>query len=250
MPYDFEYDIYKQPGRGRELSERRQLLILMLPMIGGMLSTLFVWLSISPGFLSRFVSDGMDAYALLDGYSRWTFNLITACIAGLVVVILGIAATVIFVLRHLDVRDKMFSSGLLLIVVALCLHGIGWLMVISEDVPGLMTKAGEDIAQLESGQLEQATVWLNPKHERARLPGPYGDGQPEPVTEYHGISFQTDGRWVDFLVPDALGFSLDPDAMYSEEHSIDWNEQHARQYRIAYTSNLRIAVSIEGLALP
>lgn len=250
MANDFEYDIYRQPGRPRELSERKQLLILLLPFLGAVLSTLFVWFSISPAFLGRFLRAGMGAAALLGGHARWTFNLITACIAGLVVLLITVGAAAIFVLRRLDIGDQLFKRGLLLIFAAFCLHGIGWVMIVSEDVPGLRAQAREDIAQLEGGRLEEVTVWLNPKHERARLPGPYSDGQPEPVTEYHGVSRETGGRWVDFLVPDTLGFSLDPDAMYSEGQSIGWNEQNARQYRIACTSNLRMVVSIEQLALP
>ena len=74
-------------------------------------------------------------------------------------------------------------------------------MLVSEDVPSLILQADEDIRQIRTGQLKEVTVWLSPKSRSVRLPGPYAQGQPEPVTRYGGIGWETDGKWVHFYLP-------------------------------------------------
>ena len=93
-------------------------------------------------------------------------------------------------------------------------------------------------------------MWLSPKASSGKLPGPYTEGQPEPVTVYGGIGEDTGGRWMHFYVPDCLDFSLDQDALYRENESIQWNEQHAQRYRLLVTENFRLAVSVEPAGDP
>ena len=120
----------------------------------------------------------------------------------------------------------------------------------SENIPRLISQVREDIEQIENDQLREVTVWLSPKSHAARFPGPYSEGQPELLTRYGGISTDTEGQWVDFYVPDYLDFSLDQDALYNENESIDWNEEHARQYRLRVTDNFSLVVSAEPVEMP
>lgn len=139
----------------------------------------------------------------------------------------------------------MWSTTFLMVislVVPLFLSGA---MIAIENIPGQLSQANADLAQIENGQLQEVTVWLSPKIHKSHLPGPYTKGQPEPVMDYGGISDDTNGRWVHFYVPDCLNFSLDQNALYDENESIAWNEENARQYTIRYTENFHLVASVE-----
>lgn len=123
-------------------------------------------------------------------------------------------------------------------------------MIAIENIPGQLSQANADLAQIKNGQLQEVTVWLSPKIHKSHLPGPYTKGQPEPVMDYGGISDDTNGRWVHFYVPDCLGFSLDQNALFDENESIEWNEEYAQKYRLCYTSNFNLVVSAEPVGQP
>ena len=125
---------------------------------------------------------------------------------------------------------------------------IAGFLAVSRPVPVYPVFLKYVVSVQESGQLQEAIVWLTPNGRPSRLPGPYGEGQPEPVTLYRGIGAGTDGMWADFYLPNCLHFSPDPDAPYRENESISWNREHARQYLIRYTENFRLAVSVEPVA--
>lgn len=216
----------------------------VLPFVGMFLGLLLLLLSIRPEFLELLVGDAPSPEALLRGYRSWYIAIMAAFSAAVLLAAAGVAISVWKGLRTIS------SVRIMILSLAFPIF-IGGFMLVSERVPALFAQASEDIAQIESGQLREVTVWLSPKSRAARLPGPYAEGQPEPVTRYGGISQETNGVWVEFYVPDCLHFSLDQNALYQEEESILWNEEHARQYRICYTENFCLAVSVEpvgGLA--
>lgn len=122
---------------------------------------------------------------------------------------------------------------------------LGVAMLGQEDVPGLLARSGEDLAQLESGQLEQTTVWLSPRTQREGLPGPYAEGQPEPVTQYSATGASADPTWTPFYIPDCLGFAPDRQTLYNGNESISWNEENSQQYRLSYTTQFHLVVSVE-----
>lgn len=219
-----------------------ETLTIFLPLGGMMLGLVVVAFSISPPFMEWLLGGALSPGALLQGYSHWY-------LAILVAVVLGVLLTVIAVV--LMARRRVWSAPIVtLMALSIGLLALlGGIMIAKEDVPGLFWQAREDLAQIESDQLREVTVWLSPKSRSARLPGPYTAGQPTLVARYGGISEDTGGEWVEFYVPDCLGFSLDPNALYEENESIAWNRENARQYRLRVTEHFRLVISVEPLGV-
>ncbi len=205
-------------------------------------SSFLVWIALlyvtGPSFLGKFVNSQQTPRELLAGYIHWYEILIAA---AKLAILFGAVSLFAFFWKGMKNLLSYLLIGLSLFVTFLM---CGWILTF-EDVPLLLSQAKEDLAQIESSQLNQAVVWFSPKSRAARLPGPYTDGQAEPLTRYGGIGVDTDGVWVHFYVPEGLGFSLNPDALYDETESVSWNEEHAEQYQISYTENFHIVVSAE-----
>ncbi len=216
----------------------KQVFATVLPFIGMFLGIFIIWLSISPAFLEFLVGNAPFPKALLQGYRNWYIAILGAVVVAVLLTVVGVI---------LSARKGLRTwKSIVIMVVSLAFPiFFGGAMIASENIPALLYQANEDLAQIESGQLQEATVWFSPKSRTARLPGPYGKGQPEPVTDYRGIGDDTGRKWVDFYVPNCLHFSLDQSALYNENESINWNETHARQYLVHYTENFRLVVSVE-----
>ena len=204
---------------------------------------LIIWFSISPIFLDLLVGGARSPEALLQGYSNWYIAIMGAVAAA---VLLTVASAVFSVKKGLGSPG---SVVLMIVCIAFPLL-LGGAMIAMENVPELFFQAREDLAQIESGQLQEATVWLSPKSRAARLPGPYSEGQPEPVTRYGGIGEDTDDTWALVYVPNCLEFSLDQNALYHENESISWNEENAQQYRLRFTEHFCLVVSVEPVETP
>lgn len=133
-----------------------------------------------------------------------------------------------------------FVCGFLCFLIVLGSGG----MLAQEDLAKLPFQAREDLSQIEAGFLQTAEVWISPNCRPARLPGPYGEGQPELTTLYGVISEDTEFQWVRVYVPHALGFSVDQSRLFDEEKTLGWNWEHARRYQVRYTSGLHVAVEL------
>lgn len=226
---------------GRKRMSSREVLGIFVPFGGMFLGFVALWLSFSPGLLQQLVGKADTPTALLQGYRNWYMILMAAVALS---VLLPAAGSV-------WAAKKKFLSSIKL--TAICISFpllIGGAMLAIEDVPGLWIEAGADLEQVNTENLQEVTVWLSPKASSGKLPGPYTEGQPEPVTVYGGIGEDTGGRWMHFYLPDCLHFSLDQDALYHENKSIQWNEQHAQRYRLLVTENFRLAVSVEPAGDP
>lgn len=236
---DGESDVDGAAPPGKEAARVPRLLF--LPFAGMFAGLVLDYLAISPALLDFLTSGARTPEDLLMGYLWWYALIMYAVGLSILLVAAGI---IVFVKKggiHIPMAKRMMAVCFGITVF------VGGAMVATEDVPGLYARAGEDLTRIEEGKLPEVTVWLSPKTRRARLPGPYSGGQPEPVTQYGGISRDTGGKWVHFYVPDYMNFSLDQEALYRESRSIQWNEVHARKYRIRYTEHLRLVVSAEPL---
>lgn len=194
-------------------------------------------LVISDTVLEWLVGEEPGALALLLGYHKQYI----LCIVLLVVsVVMAVAGSVI------SIRWGIKSQGAnkLIAVCVVCILVIPTVMILLEDIPSLIVQAQEDIDQIHSGSTEEAVVWFSPQARSAYLPGPSGA---ELVTRYVGIGDDTGGRWEHFYVPNSLGFSMNEDALYNENRSIQWNEEHASRYRVEYTTNFCLVVSVEEI---
>lgn len=220
-----------------------QMIATSAPFIGLFLGILILWLSISPAVAGIFVDDTQSPELLLQGYRNWYIMILAAIALSLLLTVAGI---VISAKKGMRVK---YSVKLMVVSLILPLL-LGGFMITKEDIPGLISQASDDLAQIKNGQLQEVTVWLSPKAHESQLPGPYTKGQPEPVMDYGGISDDTNGIWVHFYVPDSLGFSLDQNALYNENESIEWNEENAQMYHLRYTSNFNLVVSVEPVGQP
>ena len=241
LPQGSPHSWQREDKEMRVKADSKRVFATVLPFIGMVLGILIIWFSISPSFLNLLVGNAKSPEALLRGYRNWYSAILGAVAVSTLPPSVGVVISALKGLRT--------SGAILLMPLALGFPiFLGGAMVGSENIPALLNRAHADMAQLESGQLQEAIVWLTPNGRPSRLPGPYGEGQPEPVTLYRGIGAGTDVMWADFYLPNCLHFSPDPDAPYRENESISWNREHARQYLIRYTENFRLAVSVEPVA--
>lgn len=141
-------------------------------------------------------------------------------------------------------------SGFLGLVPILAMYLLLCVMVFSEEVPALYTKARADMAQIQAGQCETVTVWLSPKAREWHIDGPYSSRQPTLLTRYGAISEDTGGKWLALYVPYGLDFGLDPDKLYDETRSILWNAENAQMYEVNYTSGFFLIDSITPVETP
>lgn len=190
------------------------------------------------------------ARLLLEGYQFWYLAMILFFGVLLLSYVLFLARLLPLAARRTPRPDS--ARGLFLTSFSLPLLVVGlWGALLSvEKIPTLFFQTVEDIRQLEAGTWEEAVVWLSPKSRPYRLPGPYSDGLATPVTRYGGINWETGGAWEAFFFPNDMEFALDPDFLFDETRSIDWNQENAVQYRLAYTTHFHLVVSADPLPLP
>lgn len=213
------------------------------PLAGMALGLLIIWLSVFSVVLEMLVKNAQSPAALLEGYRNWYIIILAA---GAISVLLPVTGIIICIKKGM----RMWSTTFLMVISLVMPLFLGGAMIAIENIPGQLSQANADLAQIKNGQLQEVTVWLSPKIHKSHLPGPYTKGQPEPVMDYGGISDDTNGRWVHFYVPDCLGFSLDQNALFDENESIEWNEEYAQKYRLCYTSNFNLVVSAEPVGQP
>lgn len=207
----------------------------------------FAALAITPDYLLSFLlREVATPYNLLTAYSNWYAILIAMVFASAVVMVSFDTLAWRLQMKPHRRAYKNYTLAFMVIYILIYLGVVGTMLFLY-DLPGLWQESREDIRQTESGELEEAVVWLSPKTSSASFPGVYSYTQhhPEPLTRYGGISEDTGYEWVEFYVPDCLGFSLEQDVLYHENKSIIWNEENARQYRLRYTDHFHLVVSVE-----
>ncbi len=195
---------------------------------------------IFPNLLTPAVSAGNAAQHLLKICRLWYVVLAAAVLAGFPMIFLAGR----FACRRLSgvPGSRQMPAAAAVCLIFPCL--VIWALVQYGELPGRFFQAGADLAEIKSGFLVQAEVWINPKTQPACLPGPYTQSLAEVSTRYGIIGADTGDQWVSVYVPDALGFSLDQDRLYDEKQTISWNLEYARRYQVRYTSNFRLVVEI------
>lgn len=223
------------------------LLLAMMPMWAMFPALGLMILALSPQcnawLLGGAVETG-DALALLRIARRWYILILGAFVLAAALSVW----MVVWAARRIGRRGQLAAiGGFLAIMVILCTGGelvlFGALIAI-EELPQHVAQATEDIQSIEKDQLETAVCFVSPKSHPYRLPGPYTEGLPEPLVRYGVIGEDTQGEWIDLLVPNGLGFALEAGRLYDEDRSIGWNEENAQQYLVRYTVNLHIVVEI------
>lgn len=189
-----------------------------------------------PNLLVPFVSPDTAARDLLHICRLWYATLLLAVLAGFSIILLA----GYFAGRRLRAGGIGVITLVCLIFPCLILFGL----VPREELFSKFRQAGADLTEIETGFLVQAEVWISPKSHPAPPPGPYSEYLTEVSTRYGIIGEDTGGQWVHVYVPDTMDFSLDQDRLYDETQVIAWNREHARRYRVRYTSNFHLVVEI------
>ena len=228
------------------LSQRKRLPVTTLLWLISPLFAVILWLFlvmgalIFPNLLIPFVSAEAAARQLLHICRLWYVLLALALLAGFPIIILtGYCAWQ----RTAHIPGPRRMPGIVagcLIFPCIFIYGI----VVREELPARFSQAGADLAQVESGFLVEATVWISPKTRPAALPGPFAGPLAQPAARYGIIGDDTGGKWVQVYVPNAMEFSLDQERLYNENRSVPWNLENARQYRVRYTSNFHFVTEV------
>ncbi len=252
--FDKKYRAFVEEGAAAQLAmesapaeaavppkKHAQLLFTLLPFCGMFAGIGIIFLSIHPTFLNLLIGNAESSKALLQAYGWWY----AAVIGGVVIaILLTLAGIVVAAVKGIH----SFQSVKLMLVCLAFPTLLGGAMVLTEDVPQLLFHAWEDVAQIDNDQLQEMTVWLSPQTRSERFPGPYTEGQPEPLTRYTGIGEDTENEWVEFYLPNCFDASLDPDALFAENESNGWNTGYDQQYRVRFTEHFHLVVSIEPVA--
>ena len=118
------------------------------------------------------------------------------------------------------------------------------------NVPQLYTQAQADIAQIEAGKCETATVFLSPKVRPWHIDGPYASIQPTLLPRYGAIGKDPGHKWLQVYAPYGMDFTLDENRLYNENYSVPWNAENAQMYQVSYTSQFRFILSIRPVEVP
>ena len=101
-----------------------------------------------------------------------------------------------------------------------------------------------ELEQVDSGQLESAEVWIQPKVYAGSIPDMWGSGYKNLTVRCRVLNTAPGSKWIDILVPVAMEFSPSTERPFRESQSIPWNLEHAQRYQVRDTSNFHLAVEI------
>lgn len=209
----------------------------LMPLFATMLwLVLLMGVLLLPNLLVPFVSPDAAARGLLYVCRLWYVAVLLAVLAGFPIILLAGH----FAERRL--RTRGFGVFTLVCLIFPCL--VLFSLVPREELLLKFRQAGANLTEIETGFLVQAEVWISPKTHPAPPPGPYSEYLIPVSTCYGIIGSDTNDTWVQIYVPDAIGFSLDPERLYDETRNGVWNWEHAQRYRVRYTSNFHLVTEL------
>lgn len=218
---------------------KRVIPAILIPLIGMIAILLAFSFNLKAAALEKLLNGAESPYAVLAAYDKWYETLAGISKGGLVVMAVCCVAAVL-------IGRKSPIAVILAIVFSLIGVLVSQIMGVVEDISGNRAMLQADMEQIESARLESAEVRLKESKERAGLRGINVEGQPTPFSVYSGSGDDTGHSWKSFYIPDSLGFMPEEGRWYNENKSIDWNEENADRYTVAYTTNFRVVISIEA----
>ncbi len=106
----------------------------------------------------------------------------------------------------------------------------------------------QDVVAIEEGNLESETIFLNIEYYESPMEV-LGKGYPNTVFCFHGIGVENKdvgmSKWQEFYIPKYLEFEFDTKGAYNEIMSFQWNQENAKRYKVQFTPNQHVIVSIE-----
>lgn len=216
---------------------------------------LLMLIGINPWTQMKFIENAMSPEYLLAGYCGWgclvLFLMFVA--TGLVTAFSIYAIVFVFTNKALPF-EKFTISGRSSVksqtvqIVMICMAFVLFLdyVYITDEKPVEKLKLfADEIEFIEAGKIETAEVYLHPKNYESDSLWGFIDGPYCRFISYKAIG---DGvSWNKIYVPDYIDFELDSANPYDEWQNTHWNEENAARYRITYTPQLKIVVSIETL---
>lgn len=223
--------------------QRGNLLLAILPFFSVFPALLLILLGLSGPVSGWFVDSQGDAETLLRACRNMGVLLCLLAAAGLFITVLSI----VFSIRTLMAREggrALAGSALKLGGIVLLLEGLLYgAMLVKGPVFSVIADAQADLRQIQSGELEEKVLWLYPGSAPAHLPGPYGAGDPTPLTKYYAADDSLQS-WDPYLFPNGLGFAAEPGKVYTSSKPKEWNEENVPRYEITCTSRLRFVVNV------
>ncbi len=217
---------------------KRVVPAILIPLLGLLSAVLVFRYALRPGALEKLLDGAQSPYAVLEAYDKWYGELITAGIAGAALMAVC-CVTAVFIGRKSAVAVAC-AVGLSLIGILVSI-----VMPVSEDISGHRAKIREDMAQIENATTELAEIIFGKEKGNSGLSGISTEEYPAMFTIYSGIGEDTGHRWMNFYIPESLGFAPDGEKMYDENKSVDWNNENAQLYSVTYTTNYNIVTAIE-----
>lgn len=218
---------------------KRVIPAILIPLIGMVAILLAFSFNLKSAALEKFLSGAESPYAVLAAYDQWYGALAAIGKAGLVVMAVCCLAAVL-------IGRKSPIAIILAIVFSLIGVLVSQIMGVVEDIPGKRVMLQADMEQIESARLESEEVRFKKSEDRSGLSGIYVEGEPALFSVYSGIGDDTGHRWEDFYMLDSLELMPDEGRWYNENKSIEWNEENAELYRVTYTANFKVVVSVEA----
>lgn len=230
---------YRGSGKG--------LLYSLLPLLFLMLSivVLMVFLYLPKWMLPVSSDEAATALGLLKSFNAWYKLLMIGTGLSLATCFGGSFFCIFKVVRG-KLGTPLLACVMSVLMCGFCLF-LNLAMILSENVSGLVAASAADIAQIETGELSTAVLFLGPKVEPAPVPGPYSGALDGYLLRVSGIA-KNSGGWQRFRVPVGMHFQPDAKRAYNDRLSRDANEARAQRYEITYTEHLRFVVGIKPLS--
>lgn len=211
---------------------------ILIPIFGLLSAALVFQYALRPEALEKLLNGAQAPYAVLEAYDKWYGELITVSIAGAALMAVCCAAAVF-------IGRKSAVAVACAVVISLIGILVSVMMPVSEDISGQRAKIREDMAQIENATVVPAEIIFGKEKGDSGLPGISTEEHPAMFTVYSGIGEDTGHGWMNFYIPDSLGFTPDSGKMYDENKSADWNNENAQLYFVTYTTNYNIVTTIE-----
>ena len=128
-----------------------------------------------------------------------------------------------------------------LVIIVFSLFVIFPILMLKEEKPKELAKEFKaDLAMLDEGRLEEATVFFSDKYEAMGLES-LGGEYADTVVRYGAIEYKGTNGWL----KNCIDFKIDTEHCYNERESVAWNEEYSTSYRIKYTPCKHIITEIE-----
>lgn len=217
-------------------------------------------LAINESVVDLFVKNTDTPILLLEGYGKQHLWLFTVTI---LVIVLTITFAIVAFIFQAKEKHKLKNTKNIIeyysiaetchlgLIIILLFASFVWIPIFMLDDMELMeryTQIQEDLAVAKEDSLKSDLVFLHSDSSMVNFV-PLGSRYADTAVCYHVAGVNASRKhlpaWEEIYVPDCLHFNMDTEHAYNEWKSIEWNEYHAVIYRITYTPNLHLVVSIE-----